>query len=76
MKESDKEHLIKEIAQDLYENPDDARDIFNGLHAGYPDISLEIGLAAIARVNDRKLIESDEFQRSMQELREGKTVEL
>lgn len=76
MNDTDKEHLINEIAQDLFENPNDSFDIFRGLKEGYPDDALEIGLAAIQIVRDRKLYESDAVQQGLKEMREGKTVEL
>lgn len=76
MKKSEKEYLINEIAKDLWENPEDSFEIFNGLKAGYPDDALEIGLAAIAIVRDRRLLENPELQQSLQEMREGKRVDL
>lgn len=76
MKESDKEHLINEIIKDLDENPEDAWHIINGLKEGYPNEAKEIGQEIIYRMQDRSLLEDSVFRKSLQEMREGKTIKL
>lgn len=76
MKDSEKEFLINEIIKDLDENPDDTWHIINGLKEGYPDDAKEIGQEIIYRMQDRALLDNVHFRQSLQEMREGKTVEL
>ncbi len=66
-----KQYLIKEVADDLYENPEDAWHIFNGLKAGYPKDALDIGLAAIQMNQDRRILESPELKESLEQMRRG-----
>lgn len=69
-----KNFLIKEIADDLYENPDDAWHILNGLKAGYPDDANEIAVAAINMVSDRELLDDPDLKESLEQLRRGEGV--
>ena len=76
MNAEDKEHLINEIIKDLDKNPEDAWHIINGLKEGYLDDAEEIGQEVIYRMQDRALLEDATFRQSLQEMREGKFVEL
>lgn len=69
-----KQYLIKEIADDLYENPEDAWHIFNGLKAGYPKDALDIGLAAIQMNHDRKLLEDPDLKESLEQMHRGEGI--
>lgn len=69
-----KQYLIKEIADDLYENPEDAWHIFNGLKAGYPKDALDIGLAAIQMNHDRKLLEDPDLKESLEQMYRGEGI--
>lgn len=66
-----RQFLIKEIADDLLENPDDSWHIFNGLKEGYPEDALDIGMAAIYMNEDRKLLEDPELKESLEQFRRG-----
>jgi hypothetical protein len=76
MKDSDKDFLADELLKDLDENPEDARHIMNGLKEGYPAEAQDIAQRILWRMQDRSLVDSLALKRSLQEMREGKTVRL
>lgn len=76
MKDSEKEHLIKELVEDLWENPEDQWHIINGLKEGCPNMTVEIGIEVIQRLQDRELVSTPEFQQSLEEFRRGEWVKL
>jgi len=74
MEDSLKKFLIKEIADDLYENPDDAWHILNGLKCGHPDDADEIAIAAMHMIQDRELLDDPEFKESIEQMRRGEGI--
>lgn len=71
MNDSEKEFLINELVDDLWNNPEDQWHIVNGLKEGYPDLAVEIGLEVIKRLEDRQLFCSPKLQQSLEEFRRG-----